>query len=129
MQPVADRLGALADVVEPRQLREALEPEHALEERRRAIADRAACGVVPPGWVAESLRPHARIDAETEYGYLWWLKSFAGERSFYMTGMGGNRVQVFPDLDLVAVITTTNFRRRDAHALSDRLLVEQILAG
>lgn len=85
-------------------------------------------GVVPPGWVAESLRPHARIDAETEYGYLWWLKSFAGERSFYMTGMGGNRVHVFPDLDLVAVITTTNFRRRDAHALSDRLLVEQILA-
>ncbi|HEY3551295.1 MAG TPA: serine hydrolase [Gaiellaceae bacterium] len=84
-------------------------------------------GVVPPGWVAESLRPHARIDAETEYGYLWWLKSFAGERSFYMTGMGGNRVHVFPDLDLVAVITTTNFRRRDAHALSDRLLVEQIL--
>ena len=49
------------------------------------------------GWVHESLLPHARIDEQTEYGYLWWLKSFAGERSFYMTGMGGNRVHVFPD--------------------------------
>jgi hypothetical protein len=78
--------------------------------------------------VAESLTPHARIDADTEYGYLWWLKSFAGERCFYMTGMGGNRVHVFPDRDLVAVITTTNYRRRDAHALSDRLLLEQILS-
>jgi hypothetical protein len=29
----------------------------------------------------------------------------------------------------VAVITTTNFRRRDANALSDRLLGEQILGG
>jgi CubicO group peptidase (beta-lactamase class C family) len=86
-------------------------------------------GLVPPGWVAESLRPHARIDAETEYGYLWWLKRFGGERCFYMTGMGGNRVHVFPDRELVAVITTTNFRRRDAHALSDRLVVEQILAA
>ena len=84
-------------------------------------------GLVPSVWVKESLAPHARIDAETEYGYLWWLKSFVGARSFYMTGMGGNRVHVFPDLDLVAVITTTNFSRRDAHALSDRLLVEQIL--
>lgn len=86
-------------------------------------------GLVPPGWVRESLLPHARIDAETEYGYLWWLKSFAGEPSFYMTGMGGNRVHVFPGLGLVAVITSENFRRRDAHALSDRLLVEQVLSG
>jgi hypothetical protein len=39
-----------------------------------------------------------------------------------MTGMGGNRVHVFPDLDLVAVITSTNFDRRDAHALSDPLV-------
>jgi hypothetical protein len=45
-----------------------------------------------------------------------------------MTGMGGNRVHVFPGRGLVAVITTTNFGRGDAHALSDRLLVEQILA-
>jgi len=88
---------------------------------------RGGGGIVPADWVDESITPHARIDAETEYGYLWWLKSFAGERCFFMTGTGGNRVHVFPDRDLVAVITTTNFRRRDAHALSDRLVVEQIL--
>ena len=46
-----------------------------------------------------------RIDAETEYGYLWWLRSFGGHRSAYMTGMGGNRVHLFPELDAVAVIT------------------------
>ena len=38
-----------------------------------------------------------------------------------MTGTGGNRVHLFPELDAVIVITTTNFGRRDAHALSDRL--------
>jgi CubicO group peptidase (beta-lactamase class C family) len=88
---------------------------------------RGGDGVVPREWVAESIRPHAQIDADTEYGYLWWRKAFGGERSFYMSGMGGNRVHVFPGLELVAVITTTNFRRRDAHALSEALLVEQIL--
>jgi CubicO group peptidase (beta-lactamase class C family) len=85
-------------------------------------------GLVPPAWVSESLEPHARIDAETGYGYLWWLKRYSGEPCFFMTGMGGNRVHVFPERDLVAVITTTNFGRRDAHALSDRLVLEQILA-
>ena len=88
---------------------------------------RGGGGVVPSTWVAESLRPHARVNADTEYGYLWWLRSYAGSDCFFMGGTGGNRVHVLPDRDLVAVITTTNFRRRDANALSDRLLVEQIL--
>jgi CubicO group peptidase (beta-lactamase class C family) len=84
-------------------------------------------GLVPRDWVAESIQPHARIDDETDYGYLWWLKEYAGERTFFMTGMGGNRVHVFPGRELVAVITTTNFGRRDAHALSDSLLTDEIL--
>ena len=88
---------------------------------------RGGGGLLSPGWVAESLRPHARVNDDTEYGYLWWLRQYAGERCFFMAGTGGNRVHVFPDRELVAVITTTNFRRRDANALSDRLLVEQIL--
>jgi CubicO group peptidase (beta-lactamase class C family) len=84
--------------------------------------------VVSSEWVAASTSAHVRIDSETQYGYLWWLRSFAGQPSYYMTGMGGNRVHVFPELDVVAVITSANFGRRDAHALSDRLLVEQVLA-
>jgi CubicO group peptidase (beta-lactamase class C family) len=88
---------------------------------------RGGDGLVPAGWVAESTRPHARIDDETGYGYLWWLRSFAGHASYYMTGMGGSRVHVFPSLELVAVITSANFGRRDAHELSDRLLAERVL--
>ena len=88
---------------------------------------RGGAPVVPTRWVERSTQPYARIDDETEYGYLWWLRTFADHPSFYMTGMGGNRVHVFPTLDLVAVITSANFGRPDAHALSDRLLVEQLL--
>ena len=88
---------------------------------------RGGDAIVSPAWLAESVRPHVRIDEATEYGYLWWLRAFDGHPSHYMTGTGGNRVHIFPALDLVVVITTTNFGRPDAHALADRLLVERVL--
>jgi CubicO group peptidase (beta-lactamase class C family) len=83
--------------------------------------------VVSEHWVAESIRPHARIDDRTEYGYLWWLRAYGDHASFGMSGLGGNRVAVFPELDGVAVVTTTNFGRRDAHGLADRLITELVL--
>jgi CubicO group peptidase (beta-lactamase class C family) len=86
--------------------------------------------VLPRAWVDASVQPHAQIDEQTEYGYLWWLKSFGAEptfRSFFMTGTGGNRVHVFPELDAVVVVTTTNYRVQGAHALSDQLLVNYVL--
>jgi CubicO group peptidase (beta-lactamase class C family) len=83
--------------------------------------------IVPEAWVRTSTRPHVRIDEQTEYGYLWWRRQLSGAQSVYMTGTGGNRVHLFPDLDAVAVVTSTNFARRDAHALTDALLEEHVI--
>ncbi|HEX4440589.1 MAG TPA: serine hydrolase, partial [Thermoanaerobaculia bacterium] len=83
--------------------------------------------VLPKAWVAESVRAHAQVDDRTEYGYLWWLRTFeAGGKkhaAFLMQGAGGNKVAVFPDLQMVVVVTATNFRERGAHELSDKVLV------
>ena len=87
--------------------------------------------IVDDAWVKESTRPHARIDEETEYGYLWWLKSFkAGEKSypaFFMSGNGGNKVMVFPGLDLSVVVTSTNFNTKGMHQQTERLVTEYVL--
>ncbi len=89
--------------------------------------------IVDEAWVRTSTQPHARIDDDTEYGYLWWLKSFkSADKSypaFYMSGNGGNKVIVFPSLDLVAVITSTNYSTRGMHEQTEKLLTDYILAA
>ena len=83
--------------------------------------------LVPEAWMRASTTPHVRIDERTEYGYLWWLRELGGVPSVSMSGMGGNRVHVFPDLDAVAVVTSENFGRRDAHTLTDELLETHVV--
>jgi CubicO group peptidase (beta-lactamase class C family) len=89
--------------------------------------------IVGETWVRNSTTPHARIDENTEYGYLWWLKSFkAGDKSypaFFMTGNGGNKVVAVPELDLAAVITSTNFNTRGMHEQTEKILTDYILAA
>lgn len=89
--------------------------------------------VVSEDWVKKSISPKVQIDDETEYGYLWWMKSFkSGNKKFaayYMTGTGGSKILVFPELKMTVVVTSENFRLREAHELSERLLSEYILAA
>ena len=89
--------------------------------------------LVSEAWVKTSTQPHAQVDDETDYGYLWWLRHFkSGNRTFnayLMQGNGGNKVAVFPQLHMVVVITTTNYNLKGAHELSDRLLTEYILSA
>ena len=87
--------------------------------------------VVDEAWVKASTQPHAQIDDATEYGYLWWLKAFkSGDKAypaFFMSGNGGNKVAVFPGLDLTVVLTSTNYGTRGMHEQTEKLLTDYIL--
>jgi len=97
----------------------------------RAGGDWRGKRVVDAAWVEASTHPHARIDEQTEYGYLWWLKSFqSGQKSYpayYMSGNGGNKVAVFPALGMVVALTSTNYNTKGMHEQTERLLTEYIL--
>jgi len=89
--------------------------------------------IVSEAWVHNSTRPHVRIDEETEYGYLWWLKSFkSGDKNypaFFMSGNGGNKVVAIPALDMVVVITSTNYNTRGMHEQTEKILTDYVLAA
>jgi CubicO group peptidase (beta-lactamase class C family) len=87
--------------------------------------------VVSEDWIRKSTTPHAQVDEKTEYGYLWWLRTFQPEdpstKASYMSGNGGNKVAVFPARRAVVVITTVNYGARGAHEATDKMLTDYIL--
>ena len=43
---------------------------------------------------------------ESGYGYGWWLGKVNGSQSFFALGHGGQYILVFPELDMIVVITS-----------------------
>lgn len=89
--------------------------------------------LIAADWVRASTSAQAQVDDQTDYGYLWWIKRLKApegeELVWLMNGMGGNKVAVLPRLRTVVTITTTNYRVRDAHALSERILTDYVIAA
>ena len=86
--------------------------------------------IVSADWVRQSTAPHSRVDEQTEYGYLWWIKRYAQDgktyRAVMMSGSGGNKVVVMPEQRVVAVITTTNYQVRQPHAITEKLMADYL---
>ena len=88
--------------------------------------------IVSEAWVKASTSPHAKIDDETDYGYLWWLSAFGGEgkkaKTVFMSGNGGNKIGFVRDLGLVFAITSTNYNAKGMHEQTSRILDDVVAA-
>jgi len=87
--------------------------------------------IISEEWVGKSVSPKAVMPEEygsISYGYLWWLSEFSHERAYYMTGSGGNKVTIFPNLELVVVLTSTYYNGgMESHIQTSKLLSEYIV--
>jgi CubicO group peptidase (beta-lactamase class C family) len=64
--------------------------------------------VVPAAYVRASTQTHIQTGDPVApgYGYQWWTMTEQGHRGFAAVGLGGQLVEVLPDLDLVVVLTS-----------------------
>jgi len=89
--------------------------------------------ILPAAWVKASVSAQAQVDEQRQYGYLLWLYPYSAKgvthRSYQMAGTGGNKVVVFPDLDMVVTVTTANYGARNPHQITDKLIAEHILSA
>ena len=90
--------------------------------------------VVRGDWLDEMLRSRVQIGDGREYGYQWYLGSSSPSgrdpsplRWIGANGNGGQRLFIFPDLDLVVAQTAGNYDAANQSALSTILLNDLIL--
>ena len=88
--------------------------------------------IISNDWIVKSTTPHSDVRENTDYGYLFWLEKFgAGDpkySAYYMTGTGGSKIAVFPNLNLKVVITSNWYGGRGkAHEQSRNILNKFIL--
>jgi CubicO group peptidase (beta-lactamase class C family) len=83
--------------------------------------------VLPAEWVKASITRHTAV-GDTEYGYLWWrpyLEVPGGRHHGFMaTGNGGQKIFLWPALDLVVVMTGGNYNRQSP---ANELAIKYIL--
>lgn len=61
-------------------------------------------------WIAQSWTPRTQSRFHRgQYGYGWFVQSFAGVQGYYGWGYGGQMIYVLPELDLTIAITSDEF--------------------
>jgi CubicO group peptidase (beta-lactamase class C family) len=92
--------------------------------------------LVPGEWITRCTTPVIPIDDERQYGYQWYNGVFAFERPgiplsnqrfWSAVGNGGQRLMVFPGLDLIVAVTAGNYNTRDQSLPSLRVINEAVM--
>lgn len=64
--------------------------------------------VIPAWWVQECFEVK-EVTTSGDYSYYFWLRNLNGMDFLSADGDGGNYINIFPDLDMVIVITQGNY--------------------
>ena len=84
--------------------------------------------LVPAAWLAESFEARAEIEGGLEYGYQWWLGRLPHDGARWMAGFGngGQRLSIFPSVDLVVVVMAGRYNQPEAWRLPFSVLVDYV---
>ena len=84
--------------------------------------------LVPEAWLAESFEARAEVEGGLEYGYHWWLGRLRGDGARWVAGFGngGQRLAIFPSLDLAVVVLAGRYNQAEAWQLPVSVLVDHV---
>ncbi len=87
--------------------------------------------LVSSAWIEKSFTNYTEIDEKQTFGYLWWRRAFDVKgrtiQSYFAAGNGGQTIWVFPELDMVTVMTSTAYGTRYGNQQPGNILQDYIL--
>lgn len=85
--------------------------------------------IISEEYVAQSLTKHSVVDG-MDYGYVWWLETLVANGISYKgmaaKGNGGQRIFLWPEQNMVAVITSGNYNTQSP---ANKMLIDCVLGG
>jgi len=89
--------------------------------------------ILPRTWVMESTRKQVNTDivenqSVVSYGYQWWIKEIAGYKSFQAIGRAGQFIIIFPELDVLIVMTSKSIDKFAHYRILMNMVVHSIKA-
>jgi len=89
--------------------------------------------LVPQDWMNNVLSVWRNVDAEQDYGLLFWRRQYRSPcgplAGWYMGGNGGNVVVYVPDHSIVVVVTRRHYNQPGMHQQTVSLLENHVLAA
>jgi len=79
--------------------------------------------LIPATFVQESFTKQSVVE-DIDYGYTWWLEKLNNIPGIAAKGNGGQRLFIWPGLNMIAVITAGNYNQQSP---ANKLLIECIL--
>jgi CubicO group peptidase (beta-lactamase class C family) len=92
-----------------------------------SYGERRGRRIVPAGWIRTMLEPRLHTDGGAGYGYQWYVGTVAGHRAFSAIGNGGQRLVVFPGLDLTVAIAAGNYDHPEQGRTPNAVLEQIVL--
>ena len=91
--------------------------------------------IVPSDWVKRITTPVVPIEGPRSYGYHWYIfdNTVDGRRQYWFGGIGwgGQKLYVFPELDLVVAMNCGNYRKpgREQNRINMAVLSDVVFPG
>lgn len=82
--------------------------------------------LLPTGWVQQMTSRHAS-SAAGDYGYYFWLRQLDGVAYYTAEGDGGQYIAVFPDLEMIIVMTQGNYLQWPLYHKQGEVVFSQLL--
>ncbi|NMH86504.1 serine hydrolase domain-containing protein [Flavivirga algicola] len=89
--------------------------------------------VISEDWIEESLTPYGKLFEFVDYGYMWYIEPTITVNNqqinyYNALGHGGQTIAVFPELNMVVVITAGNYNNEsDYYDMLEKYLLPAII--
>ena len=90
--------------------------------------------IISKDWISESFKKHVQLQDvpdKNEYGYQWWHNTYRAKdkdiKSIEARGNGGQYIFVLPELNVVAVITSMNFKIQQPEQIMEKYILPAVM--